>query len=213
MTRRSLEHFGRLRETLMNAACACLGDRAWDELTIVEVARAAGVPRQLYYTVFKSRRELGQALVLRESEILMLRVEQALSSRPRDAASGVAAVVGAFLDAAEHNPVIRALMQRDGSAELKALLAAGEPPLPERAHARLAGLLAGSHPDLHPESACLVAELLIRLAVSYQIVPRDGSHLSADTAAELLRPYLEAIGRVSGPRFGGGLEAYAVAAC
>ena len=57
-----------LRETLFGAARDELQQRAWSEITMAEIAGAAGVSRQTLYKEFGSRDEFAQAFVIHEGE-------------------------------------------------------------------------------------------------------------------------------------------------
>ena len=57
-----------LRSSLLDAACEELRQRRWSDVTMAEVALAAGVSRQTLYKEFGSREEFAQALVLREAD-------------------------------------------------------------------------------------------------------------------------------------------------
>ena len=57
-----------LRETLFGAARDELERRAWSEVTMADVASAAGVSRQTLYKEFGNRDEFAQAFVIHEGE-------------------------------------------------------------------------------------------------------------------------------------------------
>src|SRR5688572_1846340 len=64
-----------LRTTLLDAARELLRDRPWNEVTMAQVAQAAGVSRQTLYNEFGSREEFAQAFVLREGDRFLAAVE------------------------------------------------------------------------------------------------------------------------------------------
>ena len=66
-----------LRDTLLDAARRELEQRAWSEVTMADIAAAAGVSRQTLYKEFGSREEFAQAFVLREAERFIAAVETA----------------------------------------------------------------------------------------------------------------------------------------
>ena len=55
-----------LRETFFGAARDQMVNRAWSEVTMAEIATAAGVSRQTLYKEFGSRAEFAQAFVIHE---------------------------------------------------------------------------------------------------------------------------------------------------
>src|SRR6516162_3184348 len=99
-----------LRSTLFDAARHELSRRPWTDVTMADVALAAGVSRQTLYKEFGSREEFAQALVLREADNLLDAVEQALQDHHGQPASALEAVFDIYLTAAAENPLIRAVV-------------------------------------------------------------------------------------------------------
>ena len=71
-----------LRETLFGAARDELQQRAWSEITMSDVAGAAGVSRQTLYKEFGSRDEFAQAFVIHEGERFLDGVDAAVTRAP-----------------------------------------------------------------------------------------------------------------------------------
>ena len=71
-----------LRDTLLDAARRELEGRGWNEVTMAEIAAAAGVSRQTLYKEFGSRDEFAQVFVVREGERFLRAVEGALDANP-----------------------------------------------------------------------------------------------------------------------------------
>ena len=63
-----------LRNTLLDAACHELQSRHWADITMADIAVAAGVSRQTLYKEFGSREEFAQVLVMREAERVLKRM-------------------------------------------------------------------------------------------------------------------------------------------
>ena len=66
-----------LRNTLLDAARDELERRGWAQITMADIAVAAGVSRQTLYKEFGSRDEFAQAFVMREVDRFLAAVEQA----------------------------------------------------------------------------------------------------------------------------------------
>ena len=60
-----------------------LEQRAWSEITMADIAAAAGVSRQTLYKEFGSRDEFAQAFVIHEGERFLDDVEAAVRAAPR----------------------------------------------------------------------------------------------------------------------------------
>ena len=103
-----------LRDTLFDAARDELEQRGWSEVTMADVAAAAGVSRQTLYKEFGSRDEFAQAFVLREADGFIGAVEGALDTHLDDPQAALSAAFGLFLTAAAEDPLIRAAIRGSG---------------------------------------------------------------------------------------------------
>jgi AcrR family transcriptional regulator len=184
-----------LRSSLLDAACEELRQRRWADVTMAEVALAAGVSRQTLYKEFGSREEFAQALVLREADSLFEAVERAMRDNHERPAGALEAAFDVYLTAAAENPLVRAVVSGDGAAELLTLLTIHGKPLLERSSGRLKGLLQAGWPLMRDEDAELLSECLVRLAISYAALPKGPANMSAASVATLLGPYVESLSR------------------
>ena len=78
-----------LRATLFGAARDQLEQRAWAEVTMSDIAAAAGVSRQTLYKEFGNRNEFGLAFVIHEGERFLDDVEAAVRSHVDDPRAAV----------------------------------------------------------------------------------------------------------------------------
>lgn len=179
-----------LQETLLDAMRAELQARAWGEVTMAEVARAAGVSRQTLYKTFGSRQEFAQAYVLREVDRFLEAVEAAVKANLEDPPAALAAAFGVFLAAAAEDPLVRAIVSGDGEAELLPLVTTQGQPVLEHATDRLGAFLLEGWPAIERAQADLLAECVVRLAISYAALP---SGMGAEAIATLLGPYIERV--------------------
>jgi AcrR family transcriptional regulator len=178
-----------LRDTLLDAARRELEQRAWSEVTMADVALAAGVSRQTLYKEFGSRDEFAQAFVLREAERFIAAVETALDAHLDDPIAALTAAFGLFLSAAADDPLVRAAIA--GSGEMLPLLTTQGQPLVQGAAERLSGAILARWPQAAPYDAALLAECLVRLGISYVALPVGPAGMTAASIAELLGPYIE----------------------
>jgi AcrR family transcriptional regulator len=182
-----------LRDTLLDAAGDLMRERGWAETTMAEVATAAGVSRQTLYHEFGSRNEFAQAYVLRETGRFVASVETAVSSRTGDPGAALVAAFEVFLAAAAGHPLIRAIVSGDGNDGLLALVTIQGGPVLELATERLAALVTSSWPQVDAVRARLVADCLVRLAISHAALPGGPPESSAAAVGEVLGPYLEQV--------------------
>ncbi len=178
-----------LRDTLLDAARGELEHRAWSEVTMADIALAAGVSRQTLYNEFGSRETFAQAFVLREADRFLAAVEGALDAHLDDPRAALTAAFGLFLTAAGEDPLIRAAIA--GSGEMLPLLTTHGQPLIERAAQRLCAAICTRWPAAAEHDAALLAECVVRLAISYATLPLAPAGMTASSIAELLGPYID----------------------
>lgn len=182
-----------LRNTLLDAACHELQARRWADITMADIALAAGVSRQTLYKEFGSREEFAQVLAVREAESFLDTVEEAVNAHLTDPAKALAAAFEVFLNAAADNPLVSAIVKEDGAEELLTLFTTHGEPLVERAAQRLRAVMATGWPLLRPADAELLSDCLVRLAISYATLPKGPADVTAASVARLLGPYVESL--------------------
>ncbi len=180
-----------LRTSLLDAAGELLRDRPWSEVPMADVAAAAGVSRQTLYAQFGSRDDFAQAYVLREAERFLVAVEEALAGHLDDPARALAAAFDVFLTAAADDPFVRAVVFDSGAHGLLPLVTTQGRPLVEAAAERLAAMMVADWPQIALSDAHLLAECLVRLAISYAALPSGPASMTAESIATLLGPHLE----------------------
>jgi AcrR family transcriptional regulator len=184
-----------LRDTLLDAAGDLMRERGWAEVTMADVAAAAGVSRQTLYHEFGSRSDFAQAYVLREADRFVSSVEAALRSHAADPRGALVAAFEVFLAAAEGHPLMRAIVSGDDGDELLALVTSRGGPVLGLATDRLAAVLEGIWTEVDPTPIRLVADCMVRLAISHATLPAGPPQPSAAAVAEVLGPYLDQVVR------------------
>jgi AcrR family transcriptional regulator len=183
-----------LRNTLLDAAREELVRRPWAEITMADIAAAAGVSRQTLYTQFGSREAFAQAFVLRESDRFLFAVEQAVREHLDDPAQALSAAFDVFLTAAAEDPLIRTLLSGEGTSySLLALLTTQGEPVVARATEHLCAIILSGWPAVAPADARLLAECLVRLAISYAALPAGPTAMTAASVTRLLGPFVERV--------------------
>ena len=180
-----------LRERLFGAATELLEGRRWADVTMADVANGAGVSRQTLYNEFGNRDEFAQAFLLREADLLIAEVEQGIQAHEDDPRGALAAAFEVFLSAASQDPLVKTIADGDGSDGLLPLVTVQGGPVLGYATDRLAEILEGGWTRLDAANARLVAEPLVRLAITYVAMPSAPAETVAANAAEMLGPYLE----------------------
>jgi AcrR family transcriptional regulator len=180
-----------LRDTLFDAARDELQQRAWADITMAEIASAAGVSRQTLYKEFGNRDDFSQAFVIREGERFLDAVEQAVREHLDDPSAAVAAALEVFLVTAGEDALMRILLSDDGTGGMLPLVTTQSMPVVTWASARLSAAIRDGWPRASEHDAQLLAETLVRLAISYVTVPKGTPRETAAEAAVLLGPYIE----------------------
>jgi AcrR family transcriptional regulator len=180
-----------LRETLFGAARDELQSRAWSEITMSDVASAAGVSRQTLYKEFGSRDEFGQAFVIHEGERFLDGVEAAVREHLDDPRAAVGAALETFLRAAGEDPLVRILLSDDGTGGMLPFVTTQGMPVVQWATARLTATIKEGWPQAPDADVKLLAESLVRLAISYITAPGGPPETTAVQAGELLGPFID----------------------
>ena len=89
--------------------------RTWSDITMSDVAGAAGVSRQTLYKEFGSRDEFAQAFVLQVGERFLDQVDAAVREHLDDPRAAIGAALETFLRSAGEDPVVRVLLSDDGT--------------------------------------------------------------------------------------------------
>jgi AcrR family transcriptional regulator len=180
-----------LHDTLFDAARRLLKDRPWAQITMSDVARAAGVSRQTLYKELGTRDEFAQQFVIREGARFLEVVEQVILEHLDDPRAAVTAGLEVFLNVASEDPLMRLLLEDDGTGGMLPLITTQSRPVIDWASERVCQVMRSGWPDVTDEDAELLADSIVRLAISYVTMPRVSPHESAAAAATLLAPYME----------------------
>jgi AcrR family transcriptional regulator len=180
-----------LRETLFEAARDELQQRAWSEITMADVAGTAGVSRQTLYNEFGSRNEFAQAFVIHEGERFLDGVEAAIRQHLDDPRAAVDAALEVFLRTAGEDPMVRILLSDDGTGGLLPLVTTQGMPVVYWATERLSVAIQDGWPEAPAHETRLLAESLVRLAISYITAPSGSPETTAAQAGELLAPFID----------------------
>lgn len=180
-----------LRQTFFDAARDRLAERPWSEITMADIAAAAGVSRQTLYKEFGNRNEFGLALVLHEGERFLAAVEAAVLAHVDDPRAAIGAALELFLRSAGEDPLVRILLSDDGTQGLLPFVTTEGQPVVAWATTRLSAVIEQGWPQARKADVALLAEALVRLAISYITTPSDTPHATAERVAELLGPFVD----------------------
>jgi AcrR family transcriptional regulator len=180
-----------LRDRLLDAGREQIVNRTWAQVTMAEIAAAAGVSRQTLYNEFGTRDEFAQALAIREAERFLADVDQAIEEHAADPLAALTAALERFLTIATEDPLIQLLLADDGTGALLPLITTQSRPLLDWAARRLADAIDAHWPGVAREDLSGLADALVRLAISHVTAPRDPPARAAASITRLLAPSVE----------------------
>jgi len=180
-----------LRQTFFDAARDQLAERPWSDITMADIAAAAGVSRQTLYKEFGNRHEFGLALILHEGERFLAEVEAAVLAHTDDPRAAIGAALELFLRSAGEDPLVRIMLSDDGTQGLLPFVTTEGRPVVLWATTRLSAVIEQGWPQAGKADVALLAESLVRLAISYITTPSENPHQTAEQVAELLGPFID----------------------
>jgi AcrR family transcriptional regulator len=181
-----------LRNRLLDAAEQLLEDAPWSEISMAAIASQAGVSRQTLYNEFGSREVFGQAFALRAADRFITDIEETFSAHPDDPYKALEAGFRRFLEVAEKDPMVHQIVVRDpGAEELLALFTTRGAPVVKLGTDRLAAKMVETWPAADEQDARVLAEGLVRLAITHAGFPTMPPKDSTRQVVSLLGPYIE----------------------
>jgi AcrR family transcriptional regulator len=180
-----------LRQTLFDAAREQVQERAWAQVTMSDIAGAAGVSRQTLYKEFGSRNEFGLAFVINVGERFLDEVEAAIREHLDDPDAAIGAALALFLRSAGEDPLIKVLLSDDGTGGMLPFVTTQGLPVVAWATTRLAAVIEDGWPQAAAADVALLSESLVRLAISHITAPAGDPEQTATAVAKLLGPFVE----------------------
>lgn len=180
-----------LRTRVLDGADDLLRERAWASISMADIAKAGGVSRQTVYNEFGSREAFAQEYILREADRFLTAVRDCVLGHTDDPRAAVEAAFALFLEAAAERPLIRAIAAGDGTDGLLALVTTGGGPVLQIATTTLAEVMRTGWPHAAAPDTQLLADTLVRLAISHAALPGGEAEATAADVARLLGPFVE----------------------
>jgi AcrR family transcriptional regulator len=181
-----------LRRTVVGAVDELVRARGWAATTMADVAKAAGVSRQTLYNEFGSRQALVEEYVSSEIETLLVDVEAEVRADAADPRMAVRKAFALFLRLASDEPIVRIIAaDAEGGELIRLLTTVGR----SIALTRVTALITEVWPQASPEDAEVVAESLVRLAISHALFPTADPQATAESVTRMIGPFVdEALG-------------------
>src|SRR5690348_14072328 len=157
-----------LRRTIVGAVDELVRARGWAATTMSDVAAAAGVSRQTVYNEFGSRRALVEEYVGSEIEAMLVEVEAEVRADADDPRVALRKAFALFLRLASDEPIVRIIAaDAEGGELIRLLTTVGR----SITLTRVSALIVDVWPQVAAADAEIVAESLVRLAISHALFP------------------------------------------
>jgi len=174
-----------LREAILDAAVEEAAIHGIRRLSVVDVARRAGISRPTLYKHFPSKESLVSAAVLREAERLTASVLDAAAVGDTPEAALAAGVLAALRLTREH-PLLDRLIAAEPEALMPLVLSDGGPVM-TLVRSTVERLLVAELDPSDPVAVRRLADVLTRLLSSYALsAPDDPPELVAAAIASLV---------------------------
>ena len=170
------------RDRILDAATAAIVRHGLMKLSLEDVAKEAGLSRQTVYRYFGSKDALVTATILREEELLLAQMAEAVRAH-QDLRPAMEAAIVTGLTAAREHPLLDRLLATEPEALLP-FLTTGAGPVLSAAHPFIEALLEERLPHVPRPTLGRVADATTRLFISYAINPPDDA--IEDVAAGLV---------------------------
>lgn len=151
-------------ERLLDASIAIVAEVGWDALSMTEVSKRSGVPRQSIYKEVGTKADLGRAVVDREVGRFLAITGEELAAHP-DLASGLSAAVRRVLEEGRANPVLQAVLRPGQDTGLLALLTLHPDAVLGQVTAAVLALLPGE------QASEAMVDTVVRLMISHLVQP------------------------------------------
>ena len=169
-------------DRILDAAMHEVAAHGTKATTMDDVATAAGVARMTVFRRFGSKTSLLERLVLRELRTFLERVDTALDA-VEDPADRVAEAFVQCVRAANEHPLVARLARHEPGATFTRLTH-GEPSPLELGRLYVAARIRADNPaGALREDPDVIADVLVRLATTYALVPSVAVDVSDEAAA------------------------------
>lgn len=187
-----------LRDSILDGMRELLLTRDWSQITLSDVARAAGISRQTIYNEFGSRQGLAQGYALRLADRLVDEVDEAITNNVGDIYAAFLAGFRSFFTESAADPLVISLLTGRAKPDLLQIITTDSAPIINRASQRLTESFMSSWVRASAEDSGVLARAIVRLAMSYVSMPPEADHDVAQDLARLMTPFAERYGVIDG---------------
>lgn len=183
-----------LRDSILDGMRDLLLARDWSNITLSDVAKAAGISRQTIYNEFGSRQGLAQGYAMRLADRLVDQIHSAINDNVGDVYAAFLQGFRDFFAESASDPLVISLLTGTSKPDLLQLITTDSAPIINHCSARLAQSFMSSWVRSSDEDAGVLARAIVRLAMSYISMPPEADHDVARDLARLMTPFAERYG-------------------
>jgi AcrR family transcriptional regulator len=173
------------RDRMLVAASRFTAEHGWGALTMGKLADLVGVSRQTVYNELGGKPQLAQAMVMRELDLFLGRVDSAFLDNPDDLVAAIEAAAFRVLDLARTDPLLHAILSSSQGAdsELLPLLTTNSEPVLGAAGEMIRSHVASYDVDLPGDRVEVLIDMVVRLVLSHVMQPTAQPAQTAETIA------------------------------
>ncbi len=180
-----------LRDSILDGMRELLLTRDWSQITLSDVAKAAGISRQTIYNEFGSRQGLAQGYAMRLADGLVDQINDAINGNVGDVYAAFLQGFRDFFAESAADPLVVSLLTGTSKPDLLQLITTDSAPIITHCSQRLTGSFMTSWVRCSEEDAGVLARAIVRLAMSYISMPPEANHDVARDLARLMTPFAE----------------------
>jgi AcrR family transcriptional regulator len=188
-----------LRDSILDGMRDLLLTRDWSQITLSDVAKAAGISRQTIYNEFGSRQGLAEGYALRLADRLVDAVSLAIESNVGNIYAAFLEGFRSFFLESAADPLVISLLTGVAKPDLLQIITTDSAPIIARASERLTQTFMHSWVRASDEDSGVLARAIVRLAMSYVSMPPEADHDVARDLARLMTPFAERYGVIDAP--------------
>lgn len=188
-----------LRDSILDGMREMLLTRDWSQITLSDVAKAAGISRQTIYNEFGSRQGLAQGYAMRLADRLVDQIHAAINNNVADVYAAFLQGFRDFFIESAADPLVISLLTGTSKPDLLQLITTDSAPIINHCSSRLTESFMSSWVRCSEEDAGVLARAIVRLAMSYISMPPEADHDVARDLARLMTPFAERYGVIETP--------------
>lgn len=179
-----------LKSTILDATRTLLTTSDWSKVTMVSVARVAGVSRQTVYSTFGSRQGLAEAYAVQVTEKLADSMLSGVDEHEGDLYTGVLTGVERMFAEGLNEPIVQALWKKEPHIDFIKLVSVDSKVIVQAGRNKAAQHFTTNWIHADEERTDRFVELVTRIMITYLANPPEDMESAIGALAEMANLYL-----------------------